>query len=91
MYQCTFLNSKRENSFVLMLHDCYFKKLMKIIISLIILVKVPVGGYCKVDEQCHGNNHSGVCQLGKCVCKDGYVLYNLECHEGKLEMLFKKY
>lgn len=67
------------------------KKLIKIIISLIILVKVPVGGYCKVDEQCHGSNHSGVCQLGKCVCKDGYVLYNLECHEGKLEMLFKKY
>nr|XP_034330405.1 uncharacterized protein LOC105322814 isoform X6 [Crassostrea gigas] len=46
-------------------------------------VKVPVGGYCKVDEQCQGSNHSGVCQLGKCVCRDGYLLYNLECHEGQ--------
>lgn len=69
-----------------------FKKLIKIIIPFIILVKVPVGGYCKVDEQCQGSENSGVCQLGKCVCRDGYVLYNLECHEGtKLEMLFKKY
>lgn len=63
------------------------KQLVKIIIPLIILVKVPVGGICKVDEQCQGSEHSGVCQLGKCVCRDGYVLYNLECHEGKLEML----
>ncbi|XP_065925664.1 uncharacterized protein [Magallana gigas] len=49
-------------------------------------VKFPVGVYCKVDEQCHGSNHSGVCQLGKCVCKDGYVLYNLECHKGNLTL-----
>nr|XP_034330406.1 uncharacterized protein LOC105322814 isoform X7 [Crassostrea gigas] len=48
--------------------------------------KVPVGGYCKVDEQCQGSNHSGVCQLGKCVCRDGYLLYNLECHEGNLTL-----
>lgn len=58
---------------------------------MIILVKVPVGGYCKVDEECHGTENSGVCKLEKCVCRTGYVLYNLKCHEGKLEMLFKKY
>lgn len=57
--------------------------------SFIISVKVSVGGYCKHDEQCQGSNHSGVCELQKCVCRAGYVLSNLECHEGKHNMLLK--
>eukprot|EP00105_Crassostrea_gigas_P028131 XP_011449683.1 PREDICTED: uncharacterized protein LOC105343881 isoform X1 [Crassostrea gigas] len=47
-------------------------------------IKVSVGGYCKHDEQCQGSNHSGVCELQKCVCRAGYVLSNLECHEGNI-------
>lgn len=66
----------------------YYPQLLSMVIICPSLnkVKVPVGGYCKIDEQCHGSNHSGVCQLGKCVCTDGYVLYNLECHEGNLTL-----
>uniref|UniRef100_A0A8W8IY64 EGF-like domain-containing protein n=1 Tax=Magallana gigas TaxID=29159 RepID=A0A8W8IY64_MAGGI len=47
-------------------------------------IKVPVGGYCTKNEQCHGSKNSGVCNHGRCVCRDGYVLFNLECHEGNL-------
>lgn len=46
------------------------------------IVKVPVGGYCTKNEQCHGSKNSGICDHGRCVCKDGYVLFNIECHEG---------
>lgn len=54
------------------------------VIPLIKLVKVPIGGYCKQNEQCHGSENSAVCKLGKCVCRVGYVLFNLECYKGKL-------
>nr|XP_034330557.1 uncharacterized protein LOC105319457 [Crassostrea gigas] len=47
-------------------------------------VKVSVGGYCTKNEQCHGSKNSGICDHGRCVCRDGYVLSNLECHEGNL-------
>lgn len=63
--------------------------IVRYLISLIKLVKVPVGGYCKQDEQCHGSENSGVCKLGKCVCKAGYVLFNFECHGGKLNVIKK--
>lgn len=49
------------------------------------LAKVPVGGYCKLDKQCQGNEHLAVCELGICVCRYGYVLINLKCHTGKLK------
>lgn len=55
------------------------------------IVKVPVGGYCALNEQCQGNENSGVCDHGRCVCRAGYILFNLECYEGKLEMIFQKY
>lgn len=44
-------------------------------------VNVPVGGYCKLNEQCQGSEHLVVCDHGRCVCRDGYLLSNLECHE----------
>lgn len=44
-------------------------------------VNVPFGGYCKLDKQCQGGKHSVVCELGRCVCRAGYVFSNLECHE----------
>lgn len=44
-------------------------------------VNVPFGGYCKLDEQCQGSEHAVVCELGRCVCRPGYVLSHLECHE----------
>eukprot|EP00105_Crassostrea_gigas_P039433 XP_019923581.1 PREDICTED: tenascin [Crassostrea gigas] len=49
-------------------------------------IKVPVGGYCTKNEQCHGSKNSGICDHGRCVCRDGYVLFNLECHEGNLAL-----
>lgn len=64
--------------------------IVRYVIPLIKSVKVPVGGYCKQNEQCHGSNNSGVCENGRCVCRDGYVLFNLECHEGKLPIFFKR-
>lgn len=67
------------------------KKLIEIVIPLIKLDNVPVGGYCKLNKQCQENEHFVECKFGRCVCKTGYVLYNLECHKGKLELLFKKY
>lgn len=46
-----------------------------------VIEKVPVGGYCKQNEQCEGSeNNSRECLQGRCVCKAGYVLSNLECH-----------
>lgn len=57
--------------------------IVRYVIPLIKLVKVPVGGYCKQDDQCHGSENS-VCKHERCVCRDGYLLFNLECHEGTL-------
>lgn len=48
-------------------------------------VHVPVGGYCTQNEQCQGSN-SGVCEHGRCVCRTGYILFNLECHAGNLAL-----
>lgn len=62
-------------------------KLIKIVIPLVKLVNVPVGGYCKLNEQCQGSEHLVVCDHGRCVCRDGYLLSNLECREGKLKIL----
>lgn len=62
-----------------------FQTILRYVISLFKLVKVPIGGYCKQDEQCHGSEKSGVCKLERCVCRAGYVLFNLECYEGKLK------
>lgn len=44
-------------------------------------VNVPFGGYCELNEQCQGSEHAVVCKLGRCVCRPGYVLSRLECHE----------
>lgn len=55
------------------------------------IVKVPVGGYCTQNEQCQGSKNSGVCEHQRCACTSGYVLFNLECYEGMLEIIFKKY
>lgn len=44
-------------------------------------VNVPFGGYCKLNKQCQGNEHAVVCELGRCVCRPGYVFSHLECHE----------
>lgn len=64
--------------------------IVRYVIPLIKSVKVPVGGYCKQNEQCEGSeNNSRECLLGRCVCKAGYVISNLECHGGKLKMLYK--
>lgn len=53
--------------------------------QLFVIEKVPVGGYCKQNEQCEGSeNNSRECLQGRCVCKA-----NLECHGGKLKMLYK--
>lgn len=54
------------------------------------IVKVPIGGYCRQNEQCQESEISGVCEHRRCVCKAGYIQYNLECHEGKLEFFPKK-
>lgn len=55
------------------------------------LVNVPFGGQCKLNTQCQGSKHAVVCELGRCVCRPGYVSTNLECHKGKLKMLFNEY
>lgn len=44
-------------------------------------VNVPFGGYCKLNKQCQGNELAVVCELGRCVCRPGYVFSHLECHE----------
>lgn len=67
------------------------KTIIKIVILMIQLVKVPLGGYCTQDEQCQRSEHLGVCRQGRCVCRTGYILLNLECHAGKPQTLFKKY
>lgn len=53
--------------------------------------QIPFGGQCKMNTQCQGSKHAVVCELGRCVCRPGYVSTNLECHKGKLKMLFKEY
>lgn len=62
-------------------------KLIKNIISFKKLVNISVGGYCRHDEQCQRSEHSAVCKDERCVCKTGYILFNLKCHEGKNEIL----
>lgn len=51
------------------------------------IVKVPVDGYCTKNEHCQGNEHSGVCEQGRCVCKAGYIQFNLKCYERKLDYI----
>lgn len=62
-------------------------KLIHNIIPFITLVNISVGGYCRLDEQCQRSEHSAVCKDDRCVCKTGYILFNLKCHEGKKEIL----
>lgn len=83
--------SKSSTGYQLWLGDMKIMKLQLYFNALISLVKVPVGGHCILDEQCQGGEHSAVCELGRCVCRTGFVLINLECHEGELEILYKKY
>lgn len=61
----------------------FITKLIKNIIPFIKLVNISVGGYCRLDEQCQRSEHSAVCKDERCVCKTGYILFNLGCHEGK--------
>lgn len=49
-------------------------------------VNISVGGYCRQDEQCQRSEHSAVCKDERCVCKTGYILFNLKCHEGNLAL-----
>lgn len=44
-------------------------------------VNVPFGGQCKLNTQCQGSKDAVVCELGRCVCRPGYVSTNLECHK----------
>lgn len=62
-------------------------KLIKILFPLKELVNISVGGNCRQDEQCQRSEHSAVCKDERCVCKTGYILFNLKCHEGKNEIL----
>lgn len=55
------------------------------------IVTVPVGGHCRQNGQCQGSKNSGVCEHQRCACRSGYVLFNLECYEGKVEVILKKY
>eukprot|EP00105_Crassostrea_gigas_P028133 XP_011449685.1 PREDICTED: uncharacterized protein LOC105343881 isoform X3 [Crassostrea gigas] len=61
-------------------------KLIHNIIPFITLVNISVGGYCRLDEQCQRSEHSAVCKDDRCVCKTGYILFNLKCHEGNLAL-----
>lgn len=96
IHQSEFLNLKKKsvssNSLIILWSCQSMLKLFLIYFLLMIsLVKVPVGGHCILDEQCQGGEHSAACELGRCVCRTGFVLINLECHEGELEILYKKY
>lgn len=53
------------------------------------IVKGSVGWYCMQNEQCQGSENLKVCEHDRCVFKAFFL--NLECHDGKLEMIFKKY
>lgn len=58
------------------------------IVLICFLVNVPVGGYCLQHKQCQGS--SGECKHGRCVCKAGHILYELECHKGMLDFFPNK-
>lgn len=65
------------------------KQLRHYYIALIcFLVNVPVGGYCLQHKQCQGS--SGECKHRRCVCKAGYILYELKCHKGMLDFFPNK-
>lgn len=77
----------KNEAWVINTYERYKDKQLEL---LFVIEKVPVGGYCKQNEQCEGSeNNTRECLLGRCVCKAGYVLSNLECHGGKLKMLYK--
>lgn len=86
-------NSKKFK-FTLDMDDIKIKQLQLTVLQCIriihIIAKVPVGGYCKENEQCQERENSGVCKHGRCVCRDGYILYNLKCLEGKFAFSPKK-
>lgn len=60
------------------------KRIIEAVILMIQLVKVPLGGYCTQDGQCQRSDKSGVCRQGRCVCRTGYILFNLACYAGTL-------
>lgn len=64
-------------------------------LTLIISDAVPVGGFCKLDEQCTVRNNSGICEHGRCICADGFTLIDLVCEKSIgnkiLEYLFLEF
>lgn len=67
IYLCRFLKWKNMSL------EC-FQTILRYVISLFKLVKVPIGGYCKQDEQCHGSEKSGVAN-SRDVCVELYMFY----------------
>ncbi|XP_061175895.1 uncharacterized protein LOC133184830 [Saccostrea echinata] len=47
---------------------------------------VTLGGFCSSKEQCTGSLHADVCKNKRCICKSGYISYNLTCYRGNLKI-----
>lgn len=50
----------------------------------IIPESIPVGGFCRHNNQCTGSEHAESCQNSKCRCSNGYILIDSECKRGMI-------
>lgn len=65
-------------------------KTSNFLLRVIITDTVPVGGFCRLHEQCTGSSNSEVCENGRCTCTKRFPFINMACEKSNVMQNKKK-